>query len=333
MQKTNSLFMLIISVLLASGCLQASEVNSLAEINKPYSIKVDNNYIYVSESFEIKVFSRVTKKLIRTLGRKGEGPREFSSVPAIQLFKERISVFSLKKISLYKNDGSMIEEKKIPHGINQVRIVNDDKYIGYKRKVETDDFYLTFNLYDNAFNLLKEIYRGKWMMHKDGKFDLFETVFFEVCDGKIIYAHFDGFAVDILNASGESICNIRGNEKAIPFTGNDKKNLIEFWKTHPDYRENYKFWIERTIFPEKYPAISVCKIADDRIYIFTYLQNENKNECFIYDLKGNLIKRIFLPLQFESPKNSYPFDIHGNTLFQLVENPDGEVWQLVTTKF
>ena len=314
--------------------LNGAQVTPLADIERPILIAVDKNNIYVCEDFGIKVFSKKTKKLIHKIGKKGEGPGEFLSSPIIQLLEDRIVVYSKGKLSFFKYNGSFISDIKIHERSKWVKKVADEKYIGFKVVPEPDDFYITYNLLDNKFKVIKEFYRGQYVLHKNKTKDLFETSFLDTYNGKIIYAHNEGFNVDVLDKDGTFISKIRRNEKDIPFTDEDRKKILDFWKIHPDYRAAYKVWEKITIFPKKYPAIRTCRTANNKIYIITYLQMKQKSECFIYDFKGNFVRKTFIPLESDSPAMiSYPFDIYKGILFQLIENSETETWSLHSTRF
>jgi hypothetical protein len=309
--------------------LNAAQITTLTDIDRPILIEVDKNNIYVCEDFEIKVFSKKTKKLIQKIGKKGEGPGEFRDSPIPQLLEDKIVVYSSGKLSFFKYDGSFINDIKIHKRSKWVKKVADEKYIGFKLLAEPDDFYITYNLLDNEFKVVKEFYRGQYVLHKNRTKDLFETTFFDTYNGKIIYAHNKGFKVDVLDKDGNLITKIRRDEKEIPFTDEDRRKILDFWKTHPDYRTAYKILEKITIFPKKYPAILTCRVTGNKIYIITYLQKKQKSECFIYDLKGNFVKRTFIPLKSDSPfMRSYPFDIYEGNLFQLIDNLETETWTL-----
>lgn len=312
--------------------LNASETTPISDIERPILMEVGKNNIYVTDGFEIKVFSKKTKKLIYKLGGKGEGPGEFRSTPMTQLLADKILVYSSKKLSLFKYNGSFIDDIKIHTKANWVKKVVDEKYIGFKVVLEPDEFYITYNIFDNEFKVVKEFYRGQYILHKNRTKDLFDTTFFDTHNGKIIYAHNKGFKVDVLDKDGTLITKIRRDENEIPFTNKDRKKIVDFLQNHPVYKRSYKVWEKMTIFPKKYPAILTCRVTGNKIYIITYLQKNQKSECFIYDLNGNFEKRTFIPLISDSPLMiSYPFDIYEGTLFQLFDNLETETWSLHST--
>ena len=84
--------------------------------------------------------------------------------------------------------------------------------------------------------------------------------------------------------------------------------------------------------PDFYPAIRTCHVANGEIYVITYLKEDSQSECLIYDMKGKRLKRVFIPIRDISPLMLPLFTIHGSRLYQLIENEEKEVWQLVIDK-
>ena len=250
--------------------------------------------------------------------------------PFPQILQDRVLVFSVGKVSYFGKDGTLIREVKIPSGAQWVKQVNKNRYVGFKLKPESDEIYITYNLLDDRLHLLKELYKGRFILHKDRTRDLFELTFFAAQGGKIVYAHNDGrFAVDILGPEGQVQARIRRDDKEIPFRKADKEEMFAFYEHHPLYKESFQRIKKRIIIPNKFPAILNCKVADNKIYIITFRVKDRKNECFVYNLDGSLLKRTFIKLLGESPdKKDTPFSILNDQLFQLVENPDDEQWYL-----
>ena len=178
---------------------------------------------------------------------------------------------------------------------------------------------------------VNEFHRGKWILHKNRTQDLFEIVFYGVCNHKIVFAHFNDFKLDILAKDRKLLHRITRDIKKIPFTAKDRAKVIDFWKRNPDFKTNYKLWEKRTIWPKTFPAIFACRVSDNKIYIITYLRKDNESECFIYDFAGKFIRKVFIPLKINSPfMKDYPFNVYKDTLWQLVDNPDTDEWDLHT---
>jgi len=302
----------------------------MQNVFRPLYMTADSESIYIVDEKEIKVFSRKKMTYRHSIGKTGEGPGEFVGFPFPQILKDRVLVFSVGKISYFGKDGTLISERKIPGGAQWVKQVTQNRFVAFQMKPAADDFHITYNLLDEGLRTVKELYRGRFIIHKDRTRDLFELTFFTAHGGKIVYAHNDGsFAVDIRDPDGNVHARIRGNDERIPFGKADKDRMFAFYENHPLYKESFQQMKKRIIIPDYFPAILNCKVADNKIYIITFRVKNRKNECLVYNLDGALIKRTFIMLLGESPdKKDTPFAIFNGQLLQLVENPDDENWYL-----
>ena len=60
-----------------SFALSAKRVSILSDIDNPMNLKVDDKYIYIINDNKIFIYSRYDFKLLKKLGKAGEGPGEF----------------------------------------------------------------------------------------------------------------------------------------------------------------------------------------------------------------------------------------------------------------
>lgn len=333
MLRIRVILILLFIFLLSQGVPAAEKVIPLNELVGPFMLIVDQKRIYIADGHTIKIFSRNDFVLQNTIGRRGEGPGEFKSSPDLYVHPDGLWVSSGDKVSLFSHSGKLMKEiKEKSRGDFYKPIGKGERFIGYKLKLTREDFYLTYVLFDAELKAIKEIHRGKWVIHKNRKRDLFEQFFYEVVDDKIVFAHYStDFAIDILDAKGKLLHSIRRHVKKNPFTKKDKQAVFDYWGRHPSYRSDVEDLKRRTIFPKYYPAISTCRAANGKIYVITHLGQKGKSECLVYDMKGKFQKRIFIPLLREAPHSLYVapiFSIYGGQLFQLIDNPQKETWEL-----
>jgi hypothetical protein len=81
-------------------------------------------------------------------------------------------------------------------------------------------------------------------------------------------------------------------------------------------------------FPDYFPVIRDYRSSDDRLYIITYREKEEEKELFIVDFNVKLVKSTWLTIDEINPRELYPYTIENGKLYQLVENPDSEEWEL-----
>ena len=75
--------------------------------------------------------------------------------------------------------------------------------------------------------------------------------------------------------------------------------------------------------PKYFPAIKDFLVVDDKMYIKTYGSSDDKEEYIIMNLKGNFLKKIYLP---KTVRKCYA--IKNNRFYYLKENEEEEEWEL-----
>ena len=312
---------------------QEFEVNNLY---KPSVLKIGTKAFYVIDGYKVKVFSKKTKKLLYELGKKGEGPGEFSHKPnSIQFLKDKILCGSPYKIMYFSYKGTYINEVKTGKATRLIQKLGNTGYVGVQlangKNSITD---INLNLYDNQFNLKKilsnKIYESK--KAKIGLFVMFSSYFHIETDGEnIVYADASNkLQLNIYDIKSKNLCKINVKQKPIRLTNSCKETIINCWKTN--YRRKIIVDIlKKTIsFPEFFPPIITWKLADKKIFIITVNKLKDRNQCLIYNLKGKLIKEVYI--HFESDCEIlykwHPFDIYKNNFYQLKENSENEKWTL-----
>jgi hypothetical protein len=310
---------------------QESKVIPLKELDNPRYLIANKNLLLIEDNQTVKMIAMKDFKLIKSIGGKGEGPGEFNGFPYPQILSDSILIGSVHKVSFFDFEGNLIKEQKTKLISTNIKKINN-KYISYSIKMEEDDFYISYNIYDSDFKKEKVLYKGKWSIHKGKKRDFFEIYFYDVHDDKIIFAHREGFKIEILEKGGKNLHTIKLAPPKIPFTDKDMKNIFEEMEKNFKDKEFVQSMKRKAIKPEYYPDIRTCRVADGKIYVLTYKKKEGFSECLIFNMKGEQLNRIFIHLRDTSPITTPPFTINNGHLYQLVENVDKEQWQLVIDK-
>jgi hypothetical protein len=303
----------------------------LPSLEKPDAIVMNSAYIAVADGTSVKLFDGSTFQFIRTIGREGQGPGESQDFAYPQLLPEHILVSSTNKISYFTFDGDLIKEKKHALMASNVLAVKD-KYVAFViiRPVDrSEDFQLAYNLYDSDFRKIRELHRGEWFIKKNRRRGFFEIFFYDTCQDKIVLAHRQGFVIEILDAEGNVIHSIKPEVQLIPFTKEDKEEVIRYWRQERGYnQEQIESLDRRTDFPEHYPPLLTGRVDNGKIYAVTYRQEGGRRECLVFDLAGRFIKRTWLSLAMAAPNSAGPFAIRGDTLYQLIYDEKDHVWKL-----
>lgn len=328
---TKTIFFLIVLLLFMSD-VYASKIVSLPDIFEPSSIVVYNNQIYIVEGTTIYIYSLEDFTLKKKFGRKGEGPQEFKDdIWSIEVKPDYILVNSLNKVSFFTRGGDFLNEKINPTvlGGSLFKPVGN-KFVGYSIEREDKTFYVVYSIFDTKLKKTKELYKMKWMVQPGRKRKLFETFWYGTYDSKIFIAREERFIIDMFNSEGEKIFSINQKYKKLKFTDFHKRKFLDFWKS--TYPETYEIRKRRTEFPKYFPAVKTCLVTDKKIYVQTYKKKDKKTEFFIFNIEGELINKIMIPLVKKNPREDYPYTIKNGKLYQLVYDIDNYEWELHITE-
>ncbi len=333
-----SLFLFFLLLILTSRSFAVKIATFHAHLT-PDTILVDDDQLYITEGSSVFIYSMKDFKLIKKFGRKGEGPEEFKGKPQLNVQGVHILVNSTAKVSFYTKSGIYIREVNnivSGHTFQPLK----DGYVGYYSTVDKDGVrYSGIYIYDMKFARIKNVYKYKSIAQSErGKgWRLFAMTYITplVCDNKIVVAGGVDFIIDVFDDKGEKLFAINREYKRVKFTEVHKEKILYLYKTRPSTAPDYDWWEKNIYFPDYFPAIRKVYTADKKIYVRTYREKENKSEFFVFDVRGKLLKHVFLPIAESSAKNAYPymqdsspFTIKNGNLYQLILDEETEEWSL-----
>ena len=80
----------------------------------------------------------------------------------------------------------------------------------------------------------------------------------------------------------------------------------------------------KVVFPEYFPPPYMFYVNTGRIYVFTWKEKNNSKELLVLDVKGNVQKKVFVPIADRDEAVCFS----GDRYYYLKENPDKEMIEL-----
>lgn len=332
-------FKLVILLLLFGNFVFPEKLATLHDLFRPKAIKVDKTQMYITEEASVFIYSLEDFRLKKKFGKKGQGPQEFLEWSmregiTVSIRSDYIIVGSRGKVSFFSLDGNYIREIKSKFG-RKIKPF-EKQFVGSERYYGKDQTLLNIIcIYDAEFKKSTEIYKTEsYIQLRRRKGFLFFSKPFEYypCEDKIFVIAENIFLIDVFDRNGEKIFSIKSEYERSKVAETHKKDALDYFKTGYLSRDNYE-WYKRNIrFPDYFPAIRSLNIANKKIYARTYKKVDGKTECFIFNTKGKLLRKVFLPIQEKDCWDSYPFTINNGKLYQLIENPETENYELHVTE-
>jgi hypothetical protein len=100
---------------------------------------------------------------------------------------------------------------------------------------------------------------------------------------------YKGIYFAVFDQNGEKLYDITRDEKKRILTREEKEMVQKYFKTSPPWRGQHPN--RKIVIRDVIPAFQAFFVNDDRIYVFTYPKNRGWYDIFILDLKGNLLKK------------------------------------------
>jgi hypothetical protein len=306
----------------------SKKLGVLSEVMKPSNIVIDDSQIYITENTSIYIYSLNDLKFKKKFGKVGEGPKEFKNFVVITPGPDHLLINSLGKISFYTKDGVFKKEIKTKAGIGSALFLPiKEGFIGRGVRQENKIFYITINFYDSGLKKGKELYRMKSPFQQSGKIELLSRTFvYKTHENIIFVAGKEGFIIDVLDHTGKLLFFINQKYEKRKFTPADEKKFRDYFQTR--FKAQYEAVKNRISFPNYYPEIIDFFITDNKIYVLTWKWEKEKIEFLIFNLKGKLIKKNFIPFVFQNALQAYPWAIKKGNLYQIIEDEDTEEWEL-----
>jgi hypothetical protein len=111
----------------------------MPDVIEPLVLVVSEEKIIIPERTHISIFSIKDSHLENKIGRRGEGPGEFTYPPKITAFPKYLLANTMGKLILYSYDGDLIKEIKIPIPYNYrtwPMLPVGNNYMGFPIEVE-----------------------------------------------------------------------------------------------------------------------------------------------------------------------------------------------------
>ncbi len=303
----------------------------LPDVINAETIQVDDNQLYITEGASIYIYSLTDFKLKKKFGKRGEGPQEFNvQVPVpliIDTNGKNIMVTSRAKMSLFTKDGTFINEKRIPAAMVFFIKPFGKHFTGFKLVLDGTTVYRSINILNPQLKNIKELCRIPSDFQTPGNgFNAFVPESYDVHDNKVFIPWHTGFHIDVYDLEGKLAYSIKQDYENLEVTRDHKKQVQDAFKINIQTREIFDA-MKPFHYPDVMPAIREIRAVDGKVYAITYKREKGKTECYIFDLKGKLLKRTFVRLSDLDYLTLSPYTIRKGKLYQVVEN-DEDGWDL-----
>lgn len=252
-------------------------------------IKADesgNIYVVDSSANSIKVFNR-EGKYFEDIGRQGQGPGEFMSPMGMAILEDKITVYSMGRLSFFTLGGDFIQHNKVMFG----RLNCFDSEGNIITKVPGPpgnvfkEFLKKFNLEGKLILEVAEIIMPPPPSPNEKRKAFPENVLFTVrSDDCIVWTNRSKYEVNVVGKDGQAFLKIKKEYNPVKLTEKHKQSFLAYYRGAEDQYS----------FPQNLPPIRyICADDKNRIFVCTY-ESEGEDK-YIYDIfgeQGRYVERV-----------------------------------------
>jgi|GEM_PF-2176256 len=339
------LFTAVLMVVLFCLPVQSKSVE-LGEIVNPGTLTVGEKHLYITESIHVFIYTVDGTRLVKKLGKAGEGPWEFRKSPApwipslnVYLASETLVVNSIGKVSFFTREGEPIREEKVAVGNGLAPVVPVGKRwvrTAFARPQGESAVFFVSNLLDEKMKKVKELGRFPHLSVPGKTNPIVNARIFELMrrfsDGDFFFLPDPRSGqFQVFTSSGERKAVIQPEYNEVPLSSNDKKRWETYFLNDVRFKRIYESDRANIHYPDNLPVVRDHRPADGRLYIIAGERSSKGFRTFVYDYSGGFLGELTMPVKDKDILESYPFSIRNHTLYQLVEDEEEEAWILETT--
>lgn len=329
------LFLVLVAPIMGGLTFASVKTIPLAGVINPESIDADANQLYIVDGASIHIVSLADFKTAKTFGKQGEGAQEFMINTWFRLKlsvqPEYLFIKSISRVSYFSKDGVFQKEQRLTsRSANFLPLGNG--FIGSDTGQENNSPFNVFSLYNEKFEKGIILFKEPIPYRPGAPFDPLDQkdpVFFAKY-GKVFVNSRDG-VIHIIEPTGKEETTIKYDYGRLEVTQKIKDEMIEFYKKDPRTSMAFEMFKKDMKFSDTFPLIRDYRVANEKIYVFPYCKKEKKDQVFIFDMKGKLMKTLPVEMEERNPLDFYPFTVGNDKLYQVIENMDGESWELRIT--
>jgi len=333
-----SLIPILAMILMAPG-LRAEKIADLPRVNRPNNLVFHKNRIYISDCPQVHIYSFRQGRLnyLKSIGQAGSGPGEFE--PNHNHFKvftlpKRMVVYSRAKMAYFTLEGTLTRELNTL-SLARVLVPIQDRLVGRRLYMKGTTRYRGVTLFDSHLQQLKTLNEQVYAMQPGGtRIKIYNTSFnLAASRDRIFTATSDSFIIRVYDIQGNPlhVIGIPDSDIRVKITKERKVRLRRYLELKAP---NYPLYRERLDFADFFPAIRYNGLCVDAstdstvLYALTWKKRDEDTRVYMFDGDGEVQGKLWLPLREQDALLLYPYCIRGHSMYQLIENPDTETFEL-----
>jgi hypothetical protein len=289
--------------------------NEKEMVAQPGYIDVDDRghtFVVDIKASNVKVFDR-DGQFVRTIGKKGEGPGEFSVPLGIIVTPDDellVEDMMNRRLSYFSLDGEFLRNEVLANSLSTINVVMDSNgnFMARELIMEGNQLFFELRKYDKDLNPMFVLDKTEFQNPMQGNFNPFGVLAVYIFDpkGEIYYGDGKEYEIKVYTPKGKLIRRILKKHDPIKITKEDEERILnEFPDMAPGFKQGMKF-------PEYFPAYEFFALEEGgRLIVRTYKKGKKEGEYVldIFDQEGRYIAQIPTRVNARVWKNNKAYSV------------------------
>ena len=329
----------------SSNAGQSERIIALPEVERPWQIVAERGVVYLADARNVIVYNLSDGRLLKRIGRIGQGPGEFTDGPRrLSILGNQLIVQDMGHADCFNLDGVYAGEIKHPGSMAFYPVFPVGRNVVGFPIIRDDEGSLSPSgrIYDSRLKIIRDFYGALPALPpappppggamKNSDMLLIRNYGDYAVYGNCIYVADSqrGLSISVFDENGLLLREINPPIEKVKVPKGFVDAVVKDWKASKDWQAYYSHI--NPVVPEYFPALLDFKIDQGRLYVLTAAKKNDLYEIIAMDLEGKILESKFrFPLKpnFEHPfYNGGKYDIEGNQLIWYAYNDNTETYEL-----
>jgi 6-bladed beta-propeller len=338
----------LVSAATTSVQRDSTRIIPLPELEHPSQICAEGGRIYILDARDIIVYDLKDGRLLMRIGKRGQGPGEFTLGPGrLTVFSDRLVIEDFHKIKFFTLDGEYSSEIREPSFVGPYPFLPVGKnFVGFPME-RRDDGSLSPAagcIYDKDLKPKKRFF-GEFPMGpppppppgspppatKTDTLLIRDYTDYVVFGGKIYVADSrKGLSIAVFDENGDVVSEIRHTAEKVKVPKSFLDAVIKERKASKYWDSIYAH--QNPVVPDYFPDFVGFKIDGGRIYVVTPAQKGGLYEVIVMDLMGKILEKSFrFPIKPNFGNLEFfglNYDVENDAFIWIDYNDAKEIYEL-----
>ncbi|MCP4216433.1 MAG: hypothetical protein GY765_17415 [bacterium] len=324
------IFIAVIVFFQILGYIPAEKLKTFHELHDSDFMEAEGERLYIADTPHVYIYTLPDVKLVKKFCRLGEGPGEIQNIFNFHVTEDGIFISDLARVHIFTRNG-VFKDVVRTSAFCMYFTPMSNGFLMPDPQPKDGLNWMVLQIRDRQLKNPIPVLRYKSSFQYKGKINpIAVSCYASVYNDNVFVAIPKDGKIHCFDNKGNLLKTFDTGIEAIPFTSKDKKDFEKISQRSPQTKAVYQMHKNRYEYPDYFPKLKYFLVKDDKIYVVTNRKYESNYLWHIYDLDGDYLLSVVLPLDAMNGKKieTSNYAIHKGMLYQNIENTEKEVLEL-----